>query len=439
MQIGIKRLLLFFLVSVLFIGNVYAEDVVCKYPDFDLSLTYQGGSGKPTVDFSNWDKNEEVKKFLNIYKYEQSIKAYEEINIDPALYLAQGGTCPTKMYICEYTNISVDNPGLLSLGADVLSGFTDAAEGLLDIFGSAPSSLSDFNAELDKRGWTLTSNKHRLYLLNYDSYKNHEFYKYKGGKVGNDALDEFLEGYDNCKDFPIIGILAGTACGLKDSLVANFFSSLDGGVVSENNTLSIFYYRDFNCKKVTYEGEHKTIDTNCSAVVNGLSRYDTAIADYKNCTDKQCKAAKIKKINVEEKQLKTACTNVLSNYTYNEMQTDCIQSCLNLQSTLNDKKQGTDLYKEFESKNANCRLSARLVDWIMKFVNWMRYIVPVLLILLSILDYIKAIAADSEDEVKKVTSKFVKRLIVAVLIFLVPLLLEFLLGIFGINANNFCL
>ena len=69
----------------------------------------------------------------------------------------------------------------------------------------------------------------------------------------------------------------------------------------------------------------------------------------------------------------------------------------------------------------------------------MRYIVPVLLIILSVLDFIKAIAADNEDEVKKVTGKFVKRLIVAVVIFLVPLFLEFLLGIFGINTNNFCL
>ncbi len=103
------------------------------------------------------------------------------------------------------------------------------------------------------------------------------------------------------------------------------------------------------------------------------------------------------------------------------------------------KKQGTDLYKELESNNANCKLSTRLVNWILKIINWMRYIVPVLLILLSVLDFIKAIAADSDDEIKKVTSRFVKRLIVAVLIFLVPLALQFLLGIFGIDANNFCL
>ena len=62
-----------------------------------------------------------------------------------------------------------------------------------------------------------------------------------------------------------------------------------------------------------------------------------------------------------------------------------------------------------------------------------------LLIVLSVMDFIKAVASDSEDEIRKVGSKFVKRLIVAALIFILPLLLEFLLGIFNIPINDFCL
>ena len=63
----------------------------------------------------------------------------------------------------------------------------------------------------------------------------------------------------------------------------------------------------------------------------------------------------------------------------------------------------------------------------------------ILLIVLSIMDFIKAVASDSEDEMKKVSAKFVKRLIVAALIFLIPLILEFLLGIFGIGTSDYCL
>lgn len=75
----------------------------------------------------------------------------------------------------------------------------------------------------------------------------------------------------------------------------------------------------------------------------------------------------------------------------------------------------------------------------MKIIRWIRYIVPILLIMLSIMNFIKAVASDSEDKMKKFSVKFVKRLIVAALIFLIPLILGFLLGIFGIGTNDYCL
>ncbi len=87
-------------------------------------------------------------------------------------------------------------------------------------------------------------------------------------------------------------------------------------------------------------------------------------------------------------------------------------------------------------------LGNKIVNWIFRIVRIVRYAVPVLLILLSILDYIKALAADSEDEMKKVTSRFVHRLIAAALIFIIPFILDFILRIFdipGLNASNpFC-
>jgi len=61
------------------------------------------------------------------------------------------------------------------------------------------------------------------------------------------------------------------------------------------------------------------------------------------------------------------------------------------------------------------------------------------LILLSILDFIKSVVSDNEDEMKKVGTKFIKRLIVSVLIFILPLILEYILGIFNIGTNDYCL
>lgn len=93
--------------------------------------------------------------------------------------------------------------------------------------------------------------------------------------------------------------------------------------------------------------------------------------------------------------------------------------------------------------NASCgSLGHKLVSWLFKIIKFVRYAIPALLIILSILDYLKAIAADSEDEMKKVVSRFSKRLIAAALIFIIPFLLEFILNIFnlpGLNADNiFC-
>ena len=120
---------------------------------------------------------------------------------------------------------------------------------------------------------------------------------------------------------------------------------------------------------------------------------------------------------------------------------ECVKNCVDLPRLFNEWRKGTDLYEDELGKNINnqCRMSSRLVAWIMKIIEWIRYIVPILLIVLSVLDFIKAVASDSDDEIRKVGAKFVKRLIVAALIFVLPLLLEFLLGIFNIPIKDFCL
>ncbi len=97
----------------------------------------------------------------------------------------------------------------------------------------------------------------------------------------------------------------------------------------------------------------------------------------------------------------------------------------------------------YEVNEPSCgSLGSRTIDWIFKIIRIVRYAVPALLVILSILDYIKAIASDSDDEVKKTNGKVVKRMIAAALVFLVPFLLEFILNLFeipGLNSNNpFC-
>ncbi len=68
----------------------------------------------------------------------------------------------------------------------------------------------------------------------------------------------------------------------------------------------------------------------------------------------------------------------------------------------------------------------------------LKFLAPLLVIVLSTIDYIKAITAQNADEMKKANGRFVKRLIAGVAIFLLPFLLDFLFEIFGLYGLSTC-
>ena len=129
--------------------------------------------------------------------------------------------------------------------------------------------------------------------------------------------------------------------------------------------------------------------------------------------------------------LSITCDSILKGYDYNE---DCAKKCLRLNDDIIDLKKD-----DYNPGNVgNCNISQRIVNWFLNILKWVRYGVPILVIILGGIDFVKAIASDSDDELKKAGGRFVKRLIAAALIFLVPFLLEFILNVFGYDANNFC-
>ncbi len=77
------------------------------------------------------------------------------------------------------------------------------------------------------------------------------------------------------------------------------------------------------------------------------------------------------------------------------------------------------------------------VAWLLqKLLNYLKILGPTIAIVLGSLDFTKAIVASDEDQMKKTQSKFVKRIIAAVLLFFIPLLVEILLSIFGIVGTT---
>lgn len=73
--------------------------------------------------------------------------------------------------------------------------------------------------------------------------------------------------------------------------------------------------------------------------------------------------------------------------------------------------------------------------WLLqKLLNYIKIAGPILVVLLSALDFIKAVASSEEDAFKKAQSKLVIRLVAALALFLVPTFVELLLGLInGIN------
>ena len=66
------------------------------------------------------------------------------------------------------------------------------------------------------------------------------------------------------------------------------------------------------------------------------------------------------------------------------------------------------------------------IDSIMK---WIRILVPLLLIGLGIMDFSKAVFSSKEDDMKKSRERFIKRIIAAILVFLVPIFVNLILDL----------
>lgn len=76
-----------------------------------------------------------------------------------------------------------------------------------------------------------------------------------------------------------------------------------------------------------------------------------------------------------------------------------------------------------------------IIDWIM---NLVRIGGVILLVVLGMLDFVKAAASGEQEEMKKSKSKFVKRLIACVVLFFVPIIVKILVGLVNLGSGESC-
>lgn len=187
------------------------------------------------------------------------------------------------------------------------------------------------------------------------------------------------------------------------------------------------YHGDNNCWLVTVnesESTGKIVDSlskNCYTYNNYVEELKS---NYAKCEENNVQSCY--DFNNNKSKLKNICSSTVSYGSYNN---PCVVSCLNLEKDIGN-------IENSEIEEGTCNVSDRILKLIKNVFKWGKYIAPVLVIILSILDFIKAIAAQNDDEMKKAQGRFVKRLIAAALLFIIPFLIEFALDTFHLVTDD---
>lgn len=85
----------------------------------------------------------------------------------------------------------------------------------------------------------------------------------------------------------------------------------------------------------------------------------------------------------------------------------------------------------------NCESMKETIGIVNEVLGIIKIAIPILLIALGTMDFIKAMVAQDDQKMKKAQTTFVQRLIIGVVIFFVPMIMRFLLNIIGMG--NSCL
>lgn len=104
-----------------------------------------------------------------------------------------------------------------------------------------------------------------------------------------------------------------------------------------------------------------------------------------------------------------------------------------------NKATSDGLNQKFENCNQIFDMTEGHFGWLLqKLLNYIKIAGPTLTVLLSSVDFIKAIASSAEDAFKKAQSKLSIRLVAALALFLVPTLVELLLGLINGISDPTC-
>lgn len=100
-----------------------------------------------------------------------------------------------------------------------------------------------------------------------------------------------------------------------------------------------------------------------------------------------------------------------------------------------------DFYKPLSSGDYVCggMMSTALRDELVKIYKTISLVMVVAVIIFGMLDFFKVVSSGDADTMKKMTKKFTNRLIIVILIAILPVVLQFILTLFGNESMKTCL
>ncbi len=96
---------------------------------------------------------------------------------------------------------------------------------------------------------------------------------------------------------------------------------------------------------------------------------------------------------------------------------------------------GFQMLGEADVINCNDPEEQALFQEFQKIFDWIKILVPIILIVMGVFDFGKAVLASDEKAIKQAQGKFIKRIIIALIIFLLPTIIEILFNILRDNTN----
>lgn len=106
---------------------------------------------------------------------------------------------------------------------------------------------------------------------------------------------------------------------------------------------------------------------------------------------------------------------------------------------LNFSAQKNDISEDLDDYNAACGLlgeeTSGTVIFLKKAYQYLKVLLPILIITLGIVDFVKVVVTGKDDDMKKAVKRLTTRIVVAVVFVLVPVIIQILINISGLTGE----